>query len=167
MNSSLGLFVPVFTMLFFLLSSFILPYSVLSSPPPSRPYTPPRFLQVVPASAPESHAHWRDVHLPFVASRPGLLQTSRPHLRTIKSLAPHSFLGFDGEGNVVFLQQPGLIDFRGLREAGVDDGQLMDHFVYTFEYTWEVLDFLTDRPLGPSPPCGSASEPPRRGGGGG
>ncbi|GMH91085.1 hypothetical protein TrVE_jg5035 [Triparma verrucosa] len=115
----------------------------VSTPTPTPPsYTPPRFLQVHPGDSLKSHVHWREVHLAWREQHgvDAILQTPQSSFAEIKKFAPHLFLGFDRSGNVIFLQRPGLIDFKSLQKSDISSAALLSHFIFTLEYCWRILD---------------------------
>ncbi|GMI30289.1 hypothetical protein TrCOL_g5531 [Triparma columacea] len=148
----------------FLLSLF-LPLLLAATPPADTnktPYTPPRFMAVHPTSISKANKHWREAHLTWRSEYKVddmLVTSERPNFKIIKEKAPHSFLGFDKEGHIIFLQRPGLIDFKGLRKSGVSTEDVLSHFIFVFEYCWNILDYMTIRknqpPTPPHSPCGS------------
>ena len=77
----------------------------------------------------KSHVHWREVHLAWREQHgvDAILQTPQSSFAEIKKFAPHLFLGFDRSGNVIFLQRPGLIDFKSLQKSDISSaGEKID-----------------------------------------
>jgi len=103
-------------------------------------YTPLRYYH---AHGPEKcHAAWKntldwrannaiDLALPVGGGR---------KFDSIKSFCPHFFSGWDAKGNIIFVQCPGLTNFKALASANLTVEDLLFHYVFTIEYCWNVLD---------------------------
>ena len=72
-----------------------------------------------------------------------ILQRPHPNFEICKIITPHSFLGRDATGHVVFFQRPAVDSHEHLTLATknhMTNDDLLLHYVYVLEYCWNILD---------------------------
>lgn len=72
-----------------------------------------------------------------------ILQRPHPNFDICRIITPHSFLGHDKSGHVVFFQRPAVDHHQHLHLAKknhMNNTDLLMHYVYVLEYCWNILD---------------------------
>ena len=78
---------------------------------------------------------WREKHdVDTILSRP------HPKFDQCKAVISHYFSGRDKEGNPIFIQQFGRINFEYAKQAKITSHDLLMHYVYILEYCWNILE---------------------------
>ena len=102
---------------------------------------PRRFLQMQKGNREKALAalqhtlQWREEH-----EVDTILQ--RPHTKfdICKAVLPHYFAGRDPSDHVVFVQRPGLTDLQQAAKNDLSHQELLNHYVYTLEYCWNIIE---------------------------
>lgn len=101
---------------------------------------PLRFLEMqkhnraLAAEAYENTLRWREEN-----GIDDILNKPKSRFDIFKAVAPHYFPGFDIDGNIIFVQRPGLINMELKKVNNVNDEDLVNHMVFVLEYCWAIL----------------------------
>ncbi len=66
------------------------------------------------------------------------------HFETIKEFYPHWICGKSVEGHLVYYEQPGKVNMKALREAGLTVEGMIRYYVFICEVIWRKLDLRED-----------------------
>lgn len=68
-----------------------------------------------------------------------ILSQPHPHFQLMKDHIRHFFHGRDKHGHPVYYERPGLIDVGKLKEKGLTDEDLTNHYIFNNEYVWKHI----------------------------
>lgn len=69
-----------------------------------------------------------------------ILEKPHPKFTAIKNIYPQYFQGRSLKGDPVYYEIPGKIDFKAAKKRGISMDDLLRHFMYMTEYSWDVIE---------------------------